>query len=137
MGHQAMILAVVIGQIVEIIGIGVPGAEILKIDRQAGVDGVALGVEKAGVRENGVDDTDPVEITRHLVADTLSDGIDGGQFAPIIGGDRLDEGRRPSSAEQGFAVPLQGLVPERQFARTGHGRMRGQNLLGQGGSRAR
>ena len=65
--HDAHILTVIMRQVAQIVGIGPHAEEILEVDRQAGVERMALHVDDAGLGKCAVNQSCVQEIAGHLV----------------------------------------------------------------------
>ena len=69
MTGDAQVFAVVVRQIVQIVRVRAHIEEILEVDRQTGVERVALHMDDARARKRGVDQSGVQEVRGHLVRD--------------------------------------------------------------------
>src|SRR5271165_3589288 len=133
--HQAPVLLVVMREVAEVSRVGVRGGEALEVDRQAGVERIAIEMNEPGTRQRRVNETDVPEVDRQLVDDARSIGS--------LRREPLEIG----AAEFGYrrGAPLRGCLafgvrrkdPVEQLARAVDLRVRGENLFGQARARPR
>src|SRR6185312_6147843 len=135
--HEAQILSVVVPQVLQVVREGRGVKEVLEVHRQARVERVTLHMNEARPRKQRVDRARVQEVARQLVDD-----------APRRRGTRpepLQVVRRQLLTDHltlyVLTVPAPGgtqyPLPEADLARPEHLGVRGQDLLGERGARAR
>ena len=118
--RDAHVLAVVVGQVRQVIGPRTDVEEVLEVDRERGVQRVALHVDDACAREGGVDESCVHEVCRHLVDDPRGPATGGAHALKVTARHVRDQRQGLPPLHLGLAPGLVGAVPVTDFPAAEH-----------------